>query len=400
LVRLEVKVYKNINKLFTFKGFLKKEGLKPTEKDFAPIKDAALVINKGRVEWVGKESKLPKDYKKEKSIDLKGLNVYPSFTECHTHLVFGGDRKTEFEKKIAGATYQEIQKAGGGIAKTVKDTKKITADELLEISQKRVNKFKAQGVSLLEVKSGYGRDFKNEAKQLEVAFKLKGVKVLPTYLALHSFRGDKKDYVSQVLDKDIPKMIKKFPKLKRFDLFVESGFFSTKDLRELAVLVGDKNLCVHADQLSFCGGAVESARLGAMSVEHAVYLKENEIAELSNYPTVVNLLPGADFYLDTKYPEARKLIDAGVRVALATDYNPGSSPTQDLSFIGVLARRQMKMSLAEVWCAYTLNASRSLGVFDKGALVKDQVADFFTSEAEPHDFFYEVGTHPVKRVYC
>jgi imidazolonepropionase len=395
-----MKVYKNIKTLYTFKGFLKKEGLKPVDKDFAPIKDAALVVNKGLVEWVGKESNLANEYKKEKSIDLKGQNVFPSFTECHTHLVFGGDRKAEFEQKIKGATYQEIQKSGGGIAKTVKDTKKISKEDLLKISQKRVDRFKAQGVSLLEVKSGYGRDFKDEAKQLEVAFALKGLKVLPTYLALHSYTGDKQAYVNRVLNNDIPKMLEKFPKLNRFDLFVESGFFETKDLRELAVLIGDKNLCVHADQLSFCGGAVESARLGALSVEHAVYLKDKEIAELSRYPTVVNVLPGADFYLNTKYPEARKLIDGGVRVALATDYNPGSSPTQDLSFIGVLARRQMKMSLAEVWCGYTLNASRSLGVFNKGALVKDQVADFFTSEAEPHDFFYEVGNHPVDKVYC
>jgi len=395
-----MKVYKNIRTLYTFKGFLKKEGLKPTAKDYAPIKDAAMVVNKGKVEWVGKESKLPTEYKKAKNIDLKGQNVFPSFTECHTHLVFGGDRKAEFEKKIAGATYLEIQKSGGGIAKTVKDTRKISAEELLKISQNKVDRFKAQGVSLLEVKSGYGRDFKNEAKQLEVAFALKGLKVLPTYLALHSFTGNKEDYVDQVLNKNLPEMIKKFPKLKRFDLFVESGFFDTKDLRELAVRLGDKNFCVHADQLSHCGGSVESARLGALSVEHAVFLKDKEIAELSRYPTVVNLLPGADFYLDTKYPEARKLIDAGVRVALATDYNPGSSPTQDLSFIGVLARRQMKMSLAEVWCAYTLNASRSLGVFNKGALVKDQVADFFTSDSGPDDFFYEVGFHPVKKVYC
>lgn len=394
-----MKVYKNIKTIYTFKGFSKKEGVKPVEKDFAPIKNAALVIHKGLVEWVGKEEKLPKEYKKLKSVDLKNQNVFPCFTESHTHLVFGGDRKAEFEKKIKGATYQEIQKSGGGISKTVKDTQKISKAELLKISQNRVDKFKKQGVSLLEVKSGYGRDFKTESKQLEVAFALKGLSVLPTYLALHSFSGDKRKYVQRVLSKDIPKMIQKFPKLKRFDLFVEFGFFDKKDLRDLAVLVGDKNLCVHADQLSFCGGAVESARLGALSVEHGVYLKDEEISELSRYPTVINLLPGADFYLNTKYPEARKLIDAGVRVSLATDYNPGSSPTQNLSFIGVLARRQMKMSLAEVWCAYTVNASRALGVFNKGSLSKGQVADFFTSSAAPHDFFYEVGTHPVDKVY-
>lgn len=396
-----MKIYKNINRLYTFKGFQKKEGVKPDDKDFAPIKNAALVIDKGLVVWVGKESVLPKEYKGLKSYDLKGLNVYPSFTESHTHLVFGGDRKAEFEQKIKGATYQEIQKSGGGIVKTVKDTKKISKEDLLLVSQERVNSFKKQGVTLLEVKSGYGGDFKTEAKQLEVAFALKGIKIKPTYLALHSFKGDKAEYVERVINKDLPKMLKLFPKLDRLDLFVENGFFDLNDLGVLATAVKNNkiNFCAHTDQLSFCRSAVGSAKLGALSVEHAVHLKDKEIKKLSAYETVVNLLPGADFYLNTKYPEARKLIDEGVRVSLATDYNPGSSPTQDLSFIGVLARRQMKMTLPEVWCAYTLNSSRALGVFNKGALVKGFVGDFFTSEAEPEGFFYEVGSHPVIKVF-
>ncbi|MGH1468407.1 MAG: imidazolonepropionase [Bdellovibrionales bacterium] len=395
-----MKIYKNIKTLYTFKGFAKKEGVKPVDKDFAPIKDAALVVNKGVVEWVGKEKDLPKDYK-GKVYDLKGFNVYPSFTESHTHLVFGGDRKAEFEKKINGATYQEIQKSGGGISKTVKDTAKISLKDLIKVSQKRVNKFKKQGVSLLEVKSGYGQNLKNEMKQLEAAFSLKGVKIKPTYLALHSFKGDKLEYVHRVVNKDLPKVLERFPKLDRVDLFVEKGFFDLDDLKVLATkaLGSELTFCVHSDQLSFCKSALGSAKLGALSVEHAVYLKDKEINEMSKYPTVVNLLPAADFYLDTKYPNARKLIDAGVRVSLATDYNPGSSPTQDLSFIGVLARRQMKMSLAEVWCAYTVNASRALGVFDKGSLIKGFSADFFTSENEPEDFFYEVGSHPVQKLY-
>lgn len=396
-----MKIYKNIKTLYTFKGFQEKEGLKPTDKDFSPIKNAALVVDKGVVVWVGKESKLPKEFT-GKVLDLKGLNVYPSFTECHTHLVFGGDRKAEFEQKVTGATYEEIQKSGGGIAKTVSDTKKISEADLLEVSQKRVNRFKEQGVSLLEIKSGYGRDLKTEMKQLSVAFKLKGVKVLPTYLALHSFTGDKDEYVHKVITKNLPAIVKAFPKLRRLDLFVEKKFFDLNDLSILATAAKNNGLefCAHADQLNSISGTVEAAKLGAMSTEHSVHLKTNEITALSTCSTVVNLLPSADFYLNTKYPEARKLIDGGVRVALATDYNPGSSPTQDLSFVGVLARRQMKMSLAEVWCAYTVNSSRSLGVFNKGALVKGQVSDFFTSEALPDDFFYEVGSHPVKNVYC
>ncbi len=277
-----MKIYKNIKTLYTFKGFAKKEGVKPVDKDFAPIKDAAVVVNKGIVEWVGKEKNLPKDYK-GKVYDLKGLNVYPSFTESHTHLVFGGDRKAEFEKKINGATYQEIQKSGGGISKTVKDTAKISLEDLIEISQKRVDKFKKQGVSLLEVKSGYGQNLKNEMKQLEAAFSLKGVKIKPTYLALHSFKGDKLEYVHRVVNKDLPKVLERFPKLDRVDLFVEKGFFDLDDLRVLSTAALSKKLwfCVHSDQLSSCKSALESARLGALSVEHAVYIKDKEIKEMA-----------------------------------------------------------------------------------------------------------------------
>ncbi len=395
-----MKIYKNIKTLYTFKGFFTKEGIRPVEKDFSPIKDAAMVVNKGFIQWVGKEKNLPKTYS-GKVYNLKGLNVYPSFTESHTHLVFGGDRKKEFEKKINGATYQDIQKLGGGILKTIKDTTKISLKELIKISQKRVDRFKKQGVTLLEIKSGYGQNFKIESKQLKVAFSLKSIKIKPTYLALHSFKGNKLEYVYQVVNKDLPKMLEKFPKLDRVDLFVEKGFFDLNDLKILstAVLNSKLSFCVHADQLSFSNGSLTSAKFGALSVEHSVYVRDSEIKKMSKYKTVVNLLPTADFYLNTKYPNARKIIDEGVRVSLATDYNPGSSPTQDLSFVGVLARRQMKMSLAEVWCAYTVNASRALGIFNKGALVKGLNADFFTSDAAPEDFFYEIGFQPVVKVY-
>lgn len=395
-----MKIYKNINKLYTFKGFLKKEGLQPKEKDFGVIRQAALVVNKGLVLWVGNEKNLPKDFK-GRVVDLKNKKVFPAFTESHTHLVFGGDRKKEFDLKMRGATYQEIQKAGGGISKTVRDTQKASFEELLKKAQGYVEDFKKQGVSLLEVKSGYGQDLKTELKQLKVAFSLKGLKVKPTYLALHSFKKDRGAYVKRVLEKDLSKVLKAFPKLDRADLFVEENFFTLDDLKALVERLKQKGLsfCVHADQLSYGKGSVTAALLGALSVEHGVFIRKNEIKKLAQYKTVLNLLPAADFYLNTSYPKARDLIDAGVRVSLATDFNPGSSPTKDLSFVGGLARRQMKMSLAEVFCAYTVNASRALGVYNKGALIKGASADFFTTEAEAQDFFYEVGHHPVEKLY-
>lgn len=396
-----MKLYYNINKLYTFKGFAKKQGLYPDKKDFTPLKDAAFVVEKGLVKWAGKESKLPKEFSKIKSYDLQSSNVFPAFTESHTHLVFAGNRKAEFEMKIQGATYQEIQQAGGGISNTVRSTKKASVEELKKLAQKRLQSFKKQGVSLLEVKSGYGQDLKTELKQLEVAFSLKGLKVSPTYLALHSFKGDKDHYIKRVFDKDLPQVLKRFPNLKRVDLFVEKNFFDLKDLKKFVAEIQKYNLnfCAHVDQLSSSGAALESLKLGAFSVEHAVHIKDSEIKKASQYKGVFNLLPAADFYLKVDYPPARKLIDGGLRVSLATDYNPGTSPTKDLGFIGVLARREMKMTLAEVWAAYTVNASRALGFYNRGALIRGYQADFFTSEAEPEDFFYEVGEHPVQKTY-
>ncbi len=405
-----MKIYKNISTLYTFKGFAKKMGRNPVDQDFRPIKKAAMIVGKnGLIEWVGKEESLLAQVQKKggllgaRVIDLEGLNVFPSFTESHTHLVFAGNRKKEFDLKIKGATYQQIAKMGGGISSTVRETKKASFEELLASSRLRIKRFKEQGVGLVEVKSGYGGDFKTEKKILEVAFSLKGIDVKPTYLALHAIpkKVEKEEYVNRVINIDLPKMKKKFPKLSRADLFIERGYFSKQDLKRFKAQAENLNLdlCAHVDQLSGLSGAITAAHLGALSVEHAVFLKPQEIRSLAKTETVINLLPGADFYLKTKYPEARKLIDAGCRVSIATDFNPGSSPTQDLSFIGVLARREMKMSLAEVWCAYTLNASLALGVKNKGSLQKGYKASFFTTKAKAEDFFYEVGNHPVEKLY-
>lgn len=386
-------LYTNINKAYTFLGMAKKEGVQPNYEDFGIIKNASMVLDKkGFVVWVGKAKDLnKKTFEISKVYDLNNQNIYPSFTESHTHLVYGGNRKKEFELKINGATYMEIQNQGGGISKTVRDTKKEGFADLKKSAQKRVDLFKKQGVTLLEIKSGYGQDLKTEMKQLKVIADLKGVKITPTYLGLHSFKGDKEEYVKRVLGNDFLKVVKNFPKVKRADLFIEKGFFSLKDLTAYVNLLKQYgfDFCAHVDQLSDAGGALAAAKLGALSIEHAVHLKTSEIKKIKNYKTVVNLLPAADFYLNTDYPKARDLIDNGVRVSLATDFNPGSSPTQNLNFVGLLARRVMKMSLPEVFCSYTLNASRALGVYNKGALLKGWVGDFIQTEKEPDDFFYD-----------
>lgn len=397
------KIYRNIKHLYSFAGFAKKQGKHPAIEDMKPLKNAACVTWRGEIIWVGKESRLPKGNLDAREIDLKGQNLFPSFTESHTHMVFGGDRRDEFELKIQGASYEEIAKSGGGIQSTVKHTRKTSVEKLSEIARERLKRFKAQGVTLLEIKSGYGGDFKTEKKTLEVAFGLKGMEIIPTYLCLHGVpKGEKKDeYVRKVLNKDLPKMKDHFSRLDRLDIFVEKNYFDLKDLELLSAKASEFGFgfCAHTDQLSSGGGSLKAAQLGALSVEHAVHVSTDEIRKLKQYNTIINLLPAADFYIKSTYPNARKFIDAGLAVSLATDFNPGSSPMQDLGFVGVLARRELKMTLPEVWCAYTLNASRALGVFNKGALIPGFRSQMFSSEGEPSDFFYEVGGHPVNRVF-
>jgi imidazolonepropionase len=364
----------------------------------------AMAVADGKITWMGPQNKIPKALKPKEEFDLKNQLVFPSFIECHTHSVFAGSRAVEFEMRNQGLSYLEIAERGGGILSTVKATRAASAKVLQSLAQARVNNFMAQGVSTLEIKSGYGLDLKSEVKILQVIKNLRGPRIISTFLGAHAKppEFETHELYTDYLVKIVLPTIKKKKLSDRVDIFVENKFFEKKE--SLVYLQSAKELgfdvTIHANQLSFSEGADLALQLGAQSADHVIHLTDEQIKNFANSKTVAVLLPAADLYMKCAYPPARKLIDAGATVALATDFNPGTCPTQDLPLVGLLARLEMKMSLAEVFKAYTSGAAQALGVeHQEGRLQVDQLANFISTDAELDDFFYSAGVTPKHQLF-
>lgn len=364
----------------------------------------AFVTEKGVIKWVGPQNKVPKVFKIRKDFDLKNNLVFPSFIECHTHSVFAGSRAEEFELRNRGATYLEIAQRGGGILSTMKATREASGKTLLIETQKRVDRFVGQGVSTLEIKSGYALDLANEVKLLNVTKKLKGPRIISTFLGAHAKPPEfqtHSEYLQYLVSTVLP-VIKKKKLADRVDIFVEHGFFEKMEsqafLKQAASL--GFALTIHANQLSLSAGAELALNLNAKSADHLIFMNDGLIKAFANSKTVAVLLPMADLYLKCAYPPARKLIDAGARVALATDFNPGSCPSQDLATVGLLARLEMKMTLPEVFQAYTFGAASALGIqSEEGRLEVGQYANFISTPASLADFFYSAGYTPEHQLF-
>ncbi len=398
-------VLKDIAELFTLSKASHKKARNIKLEDLSVIKNAAMVIEKEKIVWVGESKKLPPHYKKSKSVSLKKKTVLPAFVECHTHTLFGGTRAEEFELRNQGASYQQIAEKGGGIRSTVNQTRDISDKALETLGKKRLLEFQRQGVTTVEIKSGYGLDLKSETRLLKMASRLnKSFRVVSTYLGPHAVPEKHSNvdfYLNEILLEHLPKLANS--KLtKRADIFVDKGYFSIEGARRYAQIIKSFgwDLVVHADQMHRTGATQLAVELGAISADHVIQINDDDIEALAKSETTAVLLPTSDLYLKMNYPPARKLIEAGARVALATDFNPGTSPTQDISFVGVLARLQMKMSLAEVLVAYTLGAAYALGLQNElGSLEVGKVADFIVLDSNWQELFYQVGHTPVQSVW-
>lgn len=364
----------------------------------------ALVVRDGRIAWIGAESRLPQEFRRAPRRDLKNRLVFPSFIECHTHTVFAGSRAEEFELRNRGVSYLEIARKGGGILSTMKATRRVSAAELLKITQERVDRFVGQGVSTLEIKSGYALDLKNEVKLLETLKKLRGPRIIPSFLGAHARPpefGGNREYLEYLAEKVLP-AIRKKDLARRVDIFIENGFFEKEEslhyLRKAQELGFE--ITVHANQLSLSAGAESALALNAQSADHVIHLNDRLIRGFARSGTTAVLLPLADLYMKCPYPPARKLLDAGAQVALATDFNPGSCPSQDLMLVGLLARLEMKMTLPEVFRAYTAGAARALGIaHEEGRLQTGMYANFICTGAELTDFFYSAGHTPEHELF-
>jgi imidazolonepropionase len=354
-------------------------------RDLGVIERGSIFVKDGIIEWVGREADRSIDLSAETSIlDASDMVVLPGFVDSHTHLVFAGGRENEFALRAEGKTYQEIAEAGGGIWSTVKQVRAATKKELKRSTEKRLDEMMKHGTTTVEIKSGYGLDMDNEIKMLEVINDLKKehyMTVVSTFLGAHAvppeYGKNSGEYVRFLLDKLIPFVGKK--QLAKFsDVFCENGYFNALQGEHL-LNEGKKHGMqpkVHADELSASGGGELAAKVGAISADHLEYVSEKGIDALKEANVIATLLPGVSFSLEHGYAPARKLIDARVPVALASDFNPGSCMSFSMPMMMTIACTQMKMTPEEAITACTLNGAAALGLSNVvGSIEVGKVAD-------------------------
>ncbi|RZL32553.1 MAG: imidazolonepropionase [Rubrivivax sp.] len=369
------------------------------------VDDGALLVEDGRLRWVGPVAELPAEAAAADVVELHGALVTPGLVDCHTHLVYGGNRANEFEQRLHGASYADIARAGGGIRATVAATRAASEAALLTSATRRAGALMREGVTTLEVKSGYGLDADTEARMLRVARQLMGVGVRTTYLAAHALPPEFTD-----ADAYIAAVCQWLPELHAqglvdaVDAFCEHIAFSPAQVARVFDAARHLGLPVklHAEQLSDQGGARLAARYGALSCDHLEYLSPAGVQALAAGGTVAVLLPGAFYALkETRLPPVAALREAGVPIAIATDHNPGSSPTLSPLLMLNMACVLFGLTPEEALRGLTVNGARALGLADRGRLVAGQRADFCVWDGEhPRELAACFGHNPlIERVF-
>jgi len=376
--------------------------------ELAIIRDGGVLIRGGKIERVGPSDEIEKKSRGAEIVDAGGRVVLPGFVDAHTHSVFAGNRLEDFERRARGESYEQISKAGGGIWSTVEKTRAASEHALLAQAKKHADWFLRCGTTTIEGKSGYGLTLEDELKILRVMQRLNEetpLEIVPTFLGAHAVprEVDANGYIGLVIDQMLPRIAHE--KLAEFcDVFCERGYFDVEQSRRIlttARKLGLK-LRIHADQLSNSGGAKLAAELEATTVDHLEKIDGHGIAALKSAGVQPVLLPGSVYALGSPdYPRAREMIEAGLAVVIATDFNPGSSPTASMPMILSLACTQMKMSPAEAITAATINAAYSLDRGDKiGSLERGKLANFSVFDCEDfRELAYWFGMPQAHSVY-
>ncbi|MGE7666640.1 imidazolonepropionase [Ureibacillus composti] len=379
---------KNANEVITLKGNGQGPRTKEAMKEIGIIENGSVLVNQDRIVAIGTFEELQKEYSEliaeAEVIDATGKVVMPGLVDCHTHLVHGGTRENEFNMRLNGSTYMEIMNAGGGIHSTTRSTRQASFEELYEKTYNHLNEFLKYGITTVEAKSGYGLDWENEKKQLEVAKKLQEthvVDIVSTFMGAHAvpaeYKGREDEFVEIVINEMLPKVAEE--QLAEFnDVFCEKGVFTPEQSRRILEAGKQYGLTpkIHADEIEPYEGAELAAEVGAISAEHLLVASDEGIKKMAEAGTIAVLLPGTAFFLRAPFARGRLMVDEGVPVAISTDFNPGSSPTISLPFIMNLACMNMGLTLEEVLTATTINAACAINRGDQiGSLEEGKKAD-------------------------
>ena len=386
-----MKAYIHLNQILTLKNAHTKDGRKLRPEDLDLISDGAIVFDDKKILWIGTTAELPDQYKSFPFKSLNGHVLTPEIIDSHTHLVFGGDRAQEYADRLNGIPYEEIAKRGGGILFTMQETQNAGTEKLFEMARERIQRIYSYGVGTIEIKSGYGLSFEKEKEISLLIARLKKhfapqIQIFNTYLAAHDVPKtffSSADYMDQVV---LP-LLKELAPLNiidAVDIFHEKNYFTDEDTKKLFQLAQELGIPrkIHADELNTNGGAELAVLYSALSADHLLKISDEGIQNLASSATIATLLPGTAFFLGKPLAPSRTMLDAGVKMAIASDYNPGSCHCDNLLLIASLAAAQLKINQAELWCSITHNAAHALGKTDQGVLIPGMKPRFSLFKAE------------------
>lgn len=405
-------IIKNIAELVQVEETIQEKVSGKDMKALGTIKDAFLSMEDGLIadfgtmdNWAGID-----DWNNTKVVDAQGGMVFPSWVDSHSHLVFGGTREAEFVDRINGLTYEEIANRGGGILNSAQKLVNTTEDELYESASTRLIELIKMGTGALEIKSGYGLSTESELKMLRVIKRLKEtfpITIKATFLGAHAlplaYKNDKEGYL-QLIEEEMLPLVAKENLAEYIDIFCEKGYFSVADM-ERVVNAGKKHGLipkVHVNQFNIIGGVPSAVKLGALSVDHLEVVNQEDIDALKGSITMPTLLPSCSFFLKIPYGPARNIIDQGLPVCLATDYNPGSTPSGNMNFVVSLACIHMNMNPEEAINAATINGAYAMGISKtEGSIAKGKKGNIFITKKIPSYSFipYNFGHNCIEKVF-
>ena len=378
-------------------------------RDLGVIENATILIENGLFKWIGRNAEFTQTVNENIDIiDASDLVGLPGFVDSHTHLLFAGTREDEFAMRIEGKTYQEIAQAGGGILSTVRSTRTATKKELKKLARQHLDTILTEGTTTVEIKSGYGLNEKDEIKILEAINELTDeclMDIIPTFLGAHAvppeFKNNADGYVDLICTRILPYIAQR--KLAKFcDAFCEQGYFSIEQCRRIFETAKSHGMSIkiHADQLTQIGASKLAAEMGALSADHLEQIDAAGIAALKESGTIATVLPGVSFFLHCDYPPARKIIDAGIPLAIASNFNPGSCMSYSMPMMMTIACTQMSMTLEEAIAASTLNGAAALGLSEIiGSIEVGKQADIVLYDVPNYRYLaYHFGTNHVAKV--